>query len=304
MAIVSFVDDNLKLVDSVIKRDYSFLQQEIIDDFKDLDEFVRQGDCLCGYKISVNEPLTNLYGFTCFVVRFVFAAFDTHHTEAQKDMLVELLNKLRLHMDNNKGYYNLRVPAHFIDITKAANEVLKDVIICGGTVELYTEKHDRFFERNNDINIFIADNEYILNQKDNLVEIAHQSFDVYQGQYHISHVLDSKAGTIYENWIANAIEQKTDDVIFVAEYQNEPIGFLLTKERYNANEVALGAVGSKRRKLGAYKNLMDYHIEYSCNDNKAAVTSTQFENYISWTIYTSLGMKPFYSIYNYHIDKR
>ena len=83
-----------------------------------------------------------------------------------------------------------------------------------------------------------------------------------------------------------------------------PVGFVTIKETDNAVEGILSAVDPKNRKLGAYRAMIAYLINYANENKKSFVTSTQFDNYIVQGVWNSLGLKPFYSIYNIHIDNR
>lgn len=59
---------------------------------------------------------------------------------------------------------------------------------------------------------------------------------------------------------------------------------------------------AKYRKLGAYRAMISFLVNYAYENNKSFVTSTQFDNYIVQGVWNSIGLKPFYSIYNFHID--
>jgi hypothetical protein len=152
--------------------------------------------------------------------------------------------------------------------------------------------------------IEFADNEYIEKYRADLLSMTLESFETYQGQYHISGVTQNKAGLIYENWIKETMESQNNERCVVAMIHDMPIGFVTIKETEKAVEGVLSAVAAKARKLGAYKAMIAYLINYANQKNKSFVTSTQFDNFIVQGVWNSLGLRPFYSIYNIHIDNR
>ena len=131
-----------------------------------------------------------------------------------------------------------------------------------------------------------------------------ESFKSYQGQYHISPITQEKAGVIYENWIQTSLEQCDKNRVIVAEHDNRPIGFVTVVEAEAALEGVLSAVDDNYRKFGAYRAMISSIVNEAAKKGKAFITSTQFDNYIVQGVWNSIGLKPYYSIYNIHIDKR
>ena len=304
MAIISFEDNNYKYVKCFVERDYSNLAKEIIQNKKELTHYVEEDNVLYGYKIFKNVPLTNLYQNNYYSVRFYFANIDTMHNTNQEKNIIVLLAHLKDKIEKDGGYYNLRIPTHIVDLVRAYNREITDSIFCGGTVEEYIHMKKVDDNNKNHLNIFIADNEYINNHRERLLEMTYQSFESYQGQYHISYITDDKAGKIYENWIETSLGSGSNDLTVVAEYDGEPIGFVTLGEEENAVEGILSAVSNEHRQYGAYKAMIAYAINYAYDKNKTFVTSTQFDNFIVQGTWASLGLKPFYSIYNIHVDRR
>ncbi len=304
MAIISFEDNNYKYVKCFVERDYSNLSKEIIQNKEELTYYVEKDNVLYGYKIFKNVPLTNLYQDNFYSVRFYFADIDTMHKNSQEENIIALLTHLNNKMECDGGYYNLRIPTHIVDLVRACNRVITGSIFCGGTVEEYIHMKKVDDNNKNHLSIFIADDEYIKEHRERLLEMTYQSFKAYQGQYHISHVTDVNAGKIYENWIETSLGSGSDDLTVVAEHDGEPIGFVTLGEKKNAVEGILSAVSNEHRQYGAYKAMIAYAINYASNKNKTFVTSTQFDNFIVQGTWASLGLKPFYSIYNIHLDRR
>ena len=145
---------------------------------------------------------------------------------------------------------------------------------------------------------------YLEKYKAELLEMTLASFKTYQGQYHISDITQSKAGMIYENWIRETIKEVNHERVVVAVKDRDPVGFVTIKETEYAVEGVLSAVDPAKRKLGAYKAMIAFLINYAVKKNKSFVTSTQFDNFIVQGVWNTLGLKPFYSIYNIHIDGR
>ncbi|MDE6759410.1 MAG: hypothetical protein K2J90_01880 [Lachnospiraceae bacterium] len=304
MAIISFVDNNDKYVKSFIERDYSSLAKEITQKKNELTHYIEENNILYGYRIFKNEPLTNLYGDDYYSVRFYFINIDTLHERRQEENITKLLIHLNNVIEKTGGYYNLRIPTHIVDLIRSYNRVIKDAIFCGGTVEEYIYKKKVDDYNKNQLRIFQADEKYINKYKTKLLEMTYQSFQTYQGQYHISYITDEKAGKIYKNWIETSVGSNSDDLVVVVEYDNEPIGFVTLGETKNAVEGILSAVSNEHRRYGAYKAMIAYAINYAYSKDKSFITSTQFDNFIVQGTWASLGLKPFYSIYNIHLDRR
>ena len=92
--------------------------------------------------------------------------------------------------------------------------------------------------------------------------------------------------------------------IVVAEYNQIPIGFVTIAEKESAVEGVLSAVQSEYRQFGAYRAMISFLVNDAFEKEKSFITSTQFDNFIVQGVWNSIGLKPFYSIYNFHIDKR
>lgn len=304
MAKISFEDNNNKYVKCFVERDYSFLERDIWDNKENLTHFIDANGILYGYKVSKNIPLTNLYENDFYSVRFYFANIDTLHNVEQEKNIIMLLEHLKDKIEEDRGYYNLRIPTHIVDLVRAYNQVFLDIIFCGGTVEEYI--YDKKVDDNNknNLKLFFANSDYIDQHKEELLKMTYQSFETYQGQYHISHITDNKAGKIYENWIESSLSKASNDLTVVVEHEGEPIGFVTLGEEENAVEGILSAVSNEHRQYGAYKAMIAYAINYANSKGKSFVTSTQFDNFIVQSVWASLGLKPFYSIYNIHLDRR
>ncbi len=304
MATTSFIDNNYRYIKSFISRDYRTLAEEIKKEKEELSHYIEEEDLLAGYKIMKNMPLSSLYGFDCYVVRFYFANVSTLHNRQQSSIFATLLQHLKAEIMQTGGYYNLRVPTHMVDLVKALNTAFDKILLCGGTVEEFIYQTQVPDHNKNQLRIFEADHNYLLKYKDILFDMTYTSFATYQGQYHISDVTEYQAGKIYENWIKNSLSGESKDQAIVAEYEDQPIGFVTIGEDDFAVEGILSAVSGEKRQLGAYKAMISYIINYAYSREKAFITSTQFDNFIVQGTWNSLGLRPFYSIYNIHLDYR
>lgn len=301
---VSFVDDNLILSECYVKRSYDGLKKMILEKKFECTDYIMEADEIFAFQVSKNHPLTQIYNMDCYVVKFIFSSISQLHDDGKEQILQKLIEKLNNYVKSHSGYYNLRIPSHIVDLLKAVNTVFSDTIFCGGTVEevIHGKFVDNCNENNLDINF--PDKELIIEHKQLLMGITLESFKSYQGQYHVSNVTQSKAGIIYENWIKESMESLENKNMVVACKDSIPVGFVTIKETDNAVEGILSAVDPKNRKLGAYRAMIAYLINYANENKKSFVTSTQFDNYIVQGVWNSLGLKPFYSIYNIHIDNR
>lgn len=303
MAVVSFVDDNFQLADAFLKRDYTELSSKIQENSRELTVCQQYDDVILGAKITKNNPLSEQFQDEFFVVRFQFSNIDTLHNEKQYENMLKMFGKLKEKMDGCHGYYNMRIPSHIVDAVKAYNQVFHEGIFCGGTVEEVIAKKQVEITPKEGLQVFFADSAYVNRHKESLMNMTFKSFETYQGQYHISPVTENGAGQIYENWIKESLDH-CDKNIVVAEYHGEPVGFVTIAERENGVEGVLSAVEGRFRKLGAYRTMISYIVNYAENHHKCFITSTQFDNFIVQGVWNSIGLKPFYSIYNFHIDKR
>lgn len=298
----SFIDDNFRYVKAYIQKDAEGLASEIIRDKDRLDYYLEDGEMLVGYSITRNEPVSRLYGFECKVVRFSLARVSNIHTKRQEALCTKLLEHLYNRMKTEKAYYNLRIPTHVVDLMRAYNVYFASAIMCGGTVEEYVFNKPVTGPQNQDLRVFMPGAEYLDIHKQKLMDITYSSFQTYQGQYHISPLTAQRAGEIYENWIQSSITNISDDKVIVAEYENEPVGFVTIKEDDFAVEGILSAVTTEHRGLHVYRSMISYVINYAYDRNKAFISSTQFDNFVVQGTWNSLGLRPFYSIYNVHMD--
>lgn len=304
MAVISFIDNNYKYVKGYISRDYGDLAKEVEQIKDDLSYYIEQQDIIVGYKININNPLTELYGFNCYAVKFYIKNIDTLHSEKQFLLFDEMMLELKKAIECKKGYYNLRIPTNFVDLIKAFNHIFDKSIFCGGTVEQFIYGKEVPENNKNSLKIFEADAEYVNKNKKTLMEMTYDSFKTYQGQYHLSYVTDGLAGKIYENWIEQSLSNIGENKVIVVEHNEEPIGFVTIGEDDFAVEGILSSVSCVSRQLGAYKAMISYIINYANHNGKAFITSTQFDNFIVQGTWNGLGLKPFYSIYNFHVDTR
>lgn len=301
---ISFIDDNYKLSECFVKRDYSKIEKKIFDNKEDLTFYIEDNNQLFGFNIRPNIPMTKLYESPFYVVRFVFANVNTLHDRKQEENMRILLQELDKKMNETKGYYNLRIPTHMVDLIRTMNTAIRDTIFCGGTVEELIANKSVSVPVKEGLKIFWGTEEYVGKHKETLAQMTHESFLSYQGQYHISTKTEEKAGEIYKNWIESSLNNLGNELVVCAEYDGHPIGFVTFGEQEEAVEGILSAVDSKYRAYGAYKAMISFGINYAYEKNKIFVSSTQFDNYIVQGTWNSLGLKPFYSIYNFHVDRR
>lgn len=304
MAKISYIDDDLKYVKAFIKRDYSEITNDIQNNINCLTFSFESDDKLYGYQITRNLLLSDSYEDDFYVVHFCFLNIETLHDQKQEKCMVRLLDNLINDMNEKKGYYNLKLPTNIVDLIRAYNLLKEPFIFCGGTVEQYIYGKMPLYKKSNDLNLFVADKEYVSQYYDELLTMTYNSFEAYQGQYHLSYAISDKAGDVYRNWIRRSLTPESTDKVIIAEYGDKPIGFVTVKEDNFTVVGVLSAVLEKYRQYGAYKAMIAYIINYAYGAEKCFITGTQFDNFIVQGAWNSLGMKPFYSFYNIHIDKR
>lgn len=305
MALVAYRDDNTQLGPCFVRRDYSTLRERILQEQDTLDgRIVTEAGEVYGYRISRNNPVSGIYGMEVMVVRFEFSCIDTIHHREQEKYIHMLCEQLRDRLLSQKVYWNVRLPIHIIDLIRCFQQVCPPMFFCGGTTELVhigdvPEKPDTPWLRN-----FMADEAYCAEHRERLTQMAYESFKSYQGQYHISPVTSSKAGLVYKNWIDQAFSHFEKNTLIISEMNNVLCGFILLKQTRAAIEGLLAATDSTMRRSGAYKAMSIDIIQMAKSSGRLYVASTQFDNFVSAGTMTSLGMRPFYGVYNYHFDNR
>ncbi|MDD7511357.1 MAG: GNAT family N-acetyltransferase [Peptostreptococcaceae bacterium] len=286
-----------------MKKDYSDIERNLANNKILTNYLVEDGIKQCGYHIHINNPLTEIYGFTVFMVDFVLINFDNLHSNEQAVLVSKMLNKLYEEVYSNKGYYNFRIPSEYVDLNERFNMIFKNFFFCGG-LNIYVSPGILPKKAHSDsIKILKGDENYFKNKGDAFLEIAKESFSAYQGQYHISPVMKDKAGDIYVEWLERGFNNSNEKV-FVAEYNGEPAGFWT----YNFDELCqttgLVAVTDRFRNKGIYFELV-YSAVNEANSNKVFMTiGTQFNNLIVQRVWNKMGFLHFVNYYNIHLDNR
>ena len=294
----SYLDDNLLFGKAFLDNDYSKIN-EYIDTQVSFTFRKEDNGSVCGYVLTVNKPLSDLYGFPCYVVRFAFKDYLTEHCDRQEGLMWQICQDLHRRINERRGYYTLRVPTHVVDLLRAFNRVFSDYMVCGCTVEEATAR-ETSFNMNEDVKLFYADREYRERNREVLRKLAEESFRNFVGQYHISNVTASKAPLIYGNWIDGLLSG--DDRILVAELNGEIAGFFGLRDGETGVEGVLTCVSEKFRGRGIYKSILATVINDSIKEGKIFVSATQLENNHVLRAWASLGMAPYYSFYNIHIN--
>ena len=304
MAKISYIDNDFKYAKAFIKRDYDEIADEIKNKRNDMSYSFEANGKIYGYDITINKLLSEVYAFNFYVVHFFFLNIDTLHNIEQERCIYELFDHLMGEIQTKKGYYNLKLPTNIVDLIRAYNRLKQPFIFCGGTVEQYIYNTKVPDCNKSDLNVFMADREYVSLHNEELLNMTYRSFEFYQGQYHLSYAISEKAGDIYKSWIDGSLLPQSSDKVIVSEYDGIPIGFVTIKEDDFAVQGVLAAVLNEYRQYGAYKAMIAYIINYAHKNGKSFITGTQFDNFIVQGTWNSLGLKPFYSFYNIHFDNR
>ena len=300
MSVISFIDDNTVLAKYYLQRDYIELSKQIKLEKENLTKYVEWEGMLGGYTVLKNEPLSKLYHGDFFVVRFFLADFQTEHRVKQEELLLELMQCLKENINGKKGYYNLRIPSHVVDIIRTYNNVFQNGFFSGGTIEEIIYGKNFPSDTRENLKVFLADEVYIKQHFERLLNLTFASFREYHGQYHISPYTEKIAGKVYEDWIYNSLKNNQDKIV-IADYLGIPIGFITLSEKENAVEGLLNAVDEKYRNIGAYRAMLCYAINEATKKRRSFIISTQLDNFIVQGIWNSVGLRPFYSVYNMHV---
>ncbi len=307
MAKVSYIDDGFLMSEAYLARDYSKVGDYIRKNASAYSSAIDHKGSVYAYDITKNQSLTSIFGFDCYVVKFLFSSIDTLHDEEQEAVLHELCVRLKEEIGKKEGYFNLRMPAHIIDLIRCFNAVFsnEEIYFCGGTVEfIQIGQVSKEYLNHPEIKLFFADEAYINNQRNNIRAIAENGFRLYQGQYHISPVTSVKASEIYTSWIENSMANPSLNKILIAEINGAIAGFCTIRNREVVYEGILSSVDPSFRKHSVYKSLISYLAALAESEDGYFISSTQYDNYIVQGTWGSLGMRPYYSIYNFHLNKR
>lgn len=304
MSKVAYNDKNDELCEAAVSKSYSKIKENIKKNIACLTYYLILDNEIYGYDVQINESLSEIFHGDFFVCKFVFSEIETMHNSETEQVLIELLKHLKQHIDQNKGYYNLRIPTHILDLMRAYNEIFDSAYLCGGTVEQYVHGKEISLKYKEGFHVSFCDEDYLIANKEILSNIIYNSFSSYQGQYHISPITEEKAGEIYKKWTDGDFKSFKSNTIVVAKFNDVPCGFITIGESDTSVEAKLGAVSAEFRGLGTYRNMIGYIINYANKQGKSFLSSTQFDNFTVQGAWADLGLKPFYSIYNVHIDNR
>ena len=161
MSEVAYLDQNTLLGRCYQTKSYAFLREKILGERDVYTKVLHADGEVYGYTITLNEPLTELYDFSCYVVKFVFSKVDTLHSSNQEKIMLELCVSLKNDMEAVKGYYTMRVPAHIVDLIRAINQTFTNLIFCGGTVDVVFSGPLSMQKWDKDIEVFIADQSFM-----------------------------------------------------------------------------------------------------------------------------------------------
>lgn len=303
MASISYVGDVELLGNAFLKRNYNQINKCIKEKKENLSCSVEHEGEIYGCEIRENIPLTQLYGFRVRVVDFVFSKIENLYNEEQDEQLEKLFQLLCERVKHEKAYYTFRIPTQIMGVLIKYNSFFKSAFLCGGIVTYITAKGAGKSNREEKTNIYIADDSYIKKYGNKLLRISAETFDNYQGQYHLSPVTSKKAGLIYKDWLKRSFSSNVEK-IFVVTYKSNPVGFATVRETDTIVEAILGGISNEYRELGAYTNLIRNMVNYTNQKGKAFIIGTQFENLIVQGTWSHFGLKPFNSFYNFHLDAR
>lgn len=300
--ITTYLDDCLLLGQGFLSRDYSSLREKVLSDKKNMTGCVDNAGEIYGYTISKNVPVSSLYMRDVFTVKFALSRVNKLHSDSQAISLSLLCFQLKQYIMEHPAYYIIRLPIHIMDLVRAFNEIQDGMYFCGGTTEQIAVSAPPEVARIDGGEVFIASPSYITQHSDDLRRIIAESFYEYSSQYHVNPATEDKACDVYTNWISAELESPKQNSIAVAAYNNRPIGLSLYHENEIGIEGLLVAVDQRWRGLHAQQAIYALLSRKARAQQKVFVSSTQLDNFISAGNMNAIGMRPFYGIYNYHID--
>lgn len=303
--LVSYEDNLDSMAQAAKTRDYKEVRKEVLEKADTLDVALWENESLYGFKVYDNAALTKITGFPVKVVRFFFSDIDTLHNEAQEGVIKQLFARLSAYYAEHPAYYNLRVPLFLVDVIKCSNLLPQKRIFCGGTQVFYaTNAKEIPYVFTEGVDFITVDEGYVNEHFDELIQITEESFSEYQGQYHISPIVEDYARDVYINWIKDITLTSTENMLLVAEVDHKAIGYAYVEINGNTADLSLTAVNPKYRGRGIYRSLIMKLMEFCKSREKLLIAATQMDNYGSQTTWTELGMKPYFGFYNIHYDMR
>lgn len=274
----------------------------------DYSETYRDG--MIGFRVLENHPLTAIYGFPVRVIKFLIQQnrandLDQAECNASWDRLLGTLADV---MMETPAYYVIRFPAFAGEGVSRVQQFCRNVLFCGGTVAYAINPAEGRANMamwklpKEDVCVFLADSAYLEANCRKLCKIAEDSFANYSGQYHIAPRTAPKAGQIYTNWIRTVFEHPEAYCMMCVECCGEPAGFSLLSEDEYGIDMELTAVSEQFRGRGLYTELMRENVRYAVSRDRIFVSSTQLDNFGSQRTWAKVGMRPCYTIYNFHCD--
>ena len=272
------------------------------------DQILVRGNVKLGYRVTENNPLTSLYDMPVRVIRIVVEGFAIADSPVQLELSEQLIVELTQEMTNHPAYYTIRIPAQFPCLLQAITDLPGTTLFCGGTVAYAINPAEgrvnmaMWKSPKEDVRVFLADSAYLEANCRKLCKIAEDSFANYSGQYHIAPRTAPKAGQIYTNWIRSIFEHPEGYCMMCVECNGEPAGFSLLSEDEYGIDMELTAVSEQFRGRGLYTELMRENVRYAVSRDRIFVSSTQLDNFGSQRTWAKVGMRPYYTIYNFHCD--
>lgn len=283
-------------------KNWEIVKKSIKDSKDGLTYYIEKDENIYGYEIRENIPLSRLYGFRIRVVDFEFSYINDVLSSEENEILNELFLKIKDTIEVEPAYYTFRVPTAIMGVLMMINKYFPLAFMCGGIISYITAEKTQYSNKCGNITGFFASEDYISEHKDELVQLSKKIFKMYRGQYHISPVTASKAMEIYSDWVINSFEN--NDKFFIVECEGNIAGYATLTEEENVCKAVLGGVSDDYRNMGIYNNIIRSCVDYTNEKNKLFIIGTQFENLIVQGTWTSMGLKPFTSFYNFHLDVR
>lgn len=144
----------------------------------------------------------------------------------------------------------------------------------------------------------------LLEEADQVKNVAKRAFKGYFGHYHADEKLDSrKSDDVYTDWAKRAcLERTQNDEVFVAVLESEIMGFATMRlNSSQEGEGVLFAVDPAMQGKGIYRSFilagLTWCKEKGCDK---MVVSTQINNIAVQKVWTRTGFEPIYAYYTFH----
>ena len=299
----AYIEDKNLLAKCTDRRDFSPISTYIQANKKKFSFYAEEANCLYGFDCKRIDNLSKLYNTNMFAINFFYDIDDGGSFDSQEiDVVSKMFVHLQRELDENRGYYILRVPSSNIHLLHHLKLINNKMIFAGNTICYYSKYMPEKLFAEDGLTIEVAKKSNLRDYREVIMNLSKESFDKHFTQYHISDFTKEKAPTIYSNWIKDFLDNEQKDDLIVARVDDNLVGFLAFEEKEESCEIILNCVDEKFRGKKVYERMLRHCVTSALNKNKFVTISTQLNNYFPQRAWVNCGFKPYHSFYLMHYN--